>query len=224
MARKQKTKSRRRAVRHQRRKSGRGLARRAKTGHSGSGARSRPKTRAKAPRKLARQRPSAQKRIPAKVRSRPPRPRKPGASPLAETAVLEMNRGSSLTAAARSSHLTPKQLQGYLIQQRLAKRKGRRWITKDNRSRRVPVMTGGRFRVLTVRGYEQARRVGEHHHAVGEFVRTNDIALVKPFEGQSVEAINGRRYELETRPNSLHRIAAMDSPPFHEIYEITSNT
>lgn len=85
-------------------------------------------------------------------------------------------------------------------------------------------MTGGRFRVLTVRGYEQARLAGEHHHAVGEFVRTNNTAFIKPFDGQSVEAINKQRYVLETRPNALHRIAAMDSPPFHEIYEITSNT
>jgi hypothetical protein len=85
-------------------------------------------------------------------------------------------------------------------------------------------MTGGHFRVLTVRGYERARLVGEHHHAAGEFVRTNDIKLIKPFRGQTVEAVNGRRYLLETDPNALHRIAAMDSPPFHEIYEITSNS
>jgi len=85
-------------------------------------------------------------------------------------------------------------------------------------------MTGGRFRVLTVRGYEEARLVGEHHHAAGEFVRTNDIKLIKPFKGQSVQAVSGRKYALETDPNALHRIAAMDSPPFHEIYEITSNT
>lgn len=85
-------------------------------------------------------------------------------------------------------------------------------------------MTGGRFRVVTVRGYEPARLVGEHHHAVGEFVRTNDIGSIRPFEGQSVSAVGGRKYPLETDPNALHRIAAMDTPPFHEIYEITSIT
>jgi hypothetical protein len=85
-------------------------------------------------------------------------------------------------------------------------------------------MTGGRPRVLTVRGYEPARLVGEHHHAAGEFVRTNDIKLIQPFRGRAVQAVNGRRYVLETDPNALHRIAAMDSPPFHEIYEIVSPT
>ncbi|HUN77256.1 MAG TPA: hypothetical protein VMU40_22290 [Steroidobacteraceae bacterium] len=84
-------------------------------------------------------------------------------------------------------------------------------------------MTGGRFRVLTVPGYNEARLVGEHHYAAGEFVRTNDPSFLKPFRGQSVKAVSGRRYPLETDPNALHRIAAMDSPPFHEIYEINSN-
>jgi hypothetical protein len=144
--------------------------------------------------------------------------------PRIEIAVREMNRGRSLTATARSLHLGPKSIQAFLREQRLAKRKGQRWVTKDNRPRRVPVMTGGRFRVLTVRGYDQARLVGEHHQAVGEFVRTNAIELIKPFKGKTVQTVSGRKYPLETSPNALHRIAAMDSPPFHEIYEITSNT
>jgi hypothetical protein len=129
-----------------------------------------------------------------------------------------------LTAAARDAQIPRPQLQAYVTQRRLARRKGERWIIKDNRLRRVPVMTGGRFRVLTVRGYRPARLVGEHHHAAGEFVRTNDIKLIKSFRGKAVQAANGRKYPLEADPNALHRIAAMDSPPFHEIYEITSNT
>jgi hypothetical protein len=85
-------------------------------------------------------------------------------------------------------------------------------------------MTGGRFRILTVRDYKEARLVGEHHHAVGEFVRTNSIELILPFKGRTVQTVSGRKYPLETSPNALHRIAAMDSPPFHEIYEIQSPT
>jgi hypothetical protein len=85
-------------------------------------------------------------------------------------------------------------------------------------------MTRGRIQVLTVSGYDEARRVGEHHQAAAEFVRRNDIELIKPFRGQRIQAVNGRRYALETDPNALHRIAAMDSPPFHEIYEIIAPT
>jgi hypothetical protein len=200
------------------------IARGPKRRHSGSRLRTHPKTRRKAGPKLPRKRSAARKRPPAKLRSSPRNPRNLNAHPRAEAAVLEMNRGRSLTAAARDSHLSSKQLQNYLKPRRLLMRKGTRWVLRDNRPRRVPVMTGGRFRVLTVRGYKEARLVDKHHRAVGEFVRTNSIQLIKPFEGRTVQTVSGRKYPLETSPNALHRIAAMDSPPFHEIYEITSNS
>jgi hypothetical protein len=85
-------------------------------------------------------------------------------------------------------------------------------------------MTDGRVRVITVQGYQEARLIGEHHNAAGEFVRTNNRKLLRPFEGKAVRAANGRRFKLEIDPNAIHRIAAMDSPPFHEIYKITSST
>jgi hypothetical protein len=85
-------------------------------------------------------------------------------------------------------------------------------------------MTRGRIRIVTVPSYEEARLAGEYWHGAGEFVRTNDPGFIKPFRDRAVEEVNGRRHPLETDPNSLHRIAAMDSPLFHEIYEITSNT
>jgi hypothetical protein len=133
-----------------------------------------------------------------------------------------MNRGDSLTAAARTEHVSRESLRDFLIRHRLTKRKGRRWAINDNWTRQVQVVTGGRVRTLTVRGYERARRAGEHRNAFGVFVRTNDISVLEPFKGQSMQATNGRRYVLETDPNALHRIAAMDTPPFHEIYEIIS--
>jgi hypothetical protein len=135
-----------------------------------------------------------------------------------------MNRGRSLTATARSLRLLPKDLQKLLTQQGLVHRRGKRWVIKDNRLRRIPVMTDGVIRNLTVRGFDQARLAAEHSQTVKKFVRTNDVTLLKTFAGRTVRAANGRRYALETDPNALHRIAAMDSPPFHEIYEITSPT
>lgn len=141
-----------------------------------------------------------------------------------EAAIRAMNQGTSMTAAARSQHVSTERFRRFITGQQLAKRKGRRWIILDGRPRTVPVITGGRIRTLTVAGYREARLVGEHHQAVGEFVRTNDIDNLKPFEGQSVRSAGGRKYPLETDPNALHRIAAMDAPVFHEIYEITSSS
>ena len=135
-----------------------------------------------------------------------------------------MNRGQSLTATARSLKLPPDDLRKTLKQLRLLKRKGKRWVFNDDRPRRVQVVSGGRIRNVIVRAYEQASFLGEYHRAVREFLRTNHLKHLKRFKGRAVEAANGREYVLETDPNALHRIAAMDTPPFHEIYEITSNT
>ncbi len=148
----------------------------------------------------------------------------PKGDPGLEAAIREMNHGTSMTAAARSRHISAERLRRFLSIQELAERKGHRWVISDGRSRQVPVMTGGRVRILTLNGYDQARLVGEHHQAVGQFIRSNDIELIKPFEGRSVRAASGRKYPLETDPNELHRIAAMDTPPFHEIYAITSSS
>jgi hypothetical protein len=150
--------------------------------------------------------------------------RKVAQDPRLEIAVKDMNRGASLTEAARSLNLAPKSLQSFLGQRRLARRKGKRLVIKDNRPRRVPVMTKGRIRVVTVDGYEEARVAGQHYQAAGDLVRTNDIAVIQPFKGRSVRLATGKEIPLETDPNALHRIAAMDSPPFHEIYEIVSPT
>src|SRR6516164_1674201 len=158
-----------------------------------------------------------------KARVNPANTHRPIDDPRIEAAILEMNRGVSLTAAARTAHISRQRLRQFLTRHRLGKRKRRRWVTKDNRLRRLPVITRGRFRVLTVRGYEPARLAGEHHNAAAAFVRTNDISLIESFRGQSVQATNGRQYVLETDPNALHRIAAIDTPPFHEIYEIISS-
>lgn len=144
--------------------------------------------------------------------------------PRIEAGILEMNRGRSLTAAARALHLSRPRFLKFLVEHRLVKRKRQRWVINDKRPRRVQVMTAGRPRNLLLVGYQQACLVAYHHSAVAEFVRSNNLRHLRPFKGLTVQAVTGRRYVLETDPNALHRIAAMDSPPFHEIYEITSNT
>ncbi|MET0009413.1 MAG: hypothetical protein ABW124_14870 [Candidatus Thiodiazotropha sp. 6PLUC9] len=152
------------------------------------------------------------------------RPTKSEPDPRLDDALLSMNRGQSLTSTAKSHHVSANRLSRYLSEHGLAELKGRRWIPTDSRPRQIQVMTKGVMKVLTIVGFKQASLIGEHHYAAGRFVRTNDIEWLHPFEGQYVRDINGRKYPLETDPNAIHRIASMDDPPFHEIYEITSNT
>jgi hypothetical protein len=135
-----------------------------------------------------------------------------------------MNRGRSLTAAARSIGLPSKNLQAQLSRLGLLKRRGKRWVFKDDRYRQVSIMTGAQSRTVTVRGYYEASIAGAYQQAAKQFLRTNELKFLQPFKGRTVQAASGRRYPLETDPNAVHRIAAMDSPPFHEIYEITSTT
>jgi hypothetical protein len=101
---------------------------------------------------------------------------------------------------------------------------GRRWLLKKNLLRQVLVITRGRILKLTVDSKRDARLAGKHYSAVGTFLSTNDIKRIDQFNGLTVQAANGRRYPLETDPNVLHRIAAMDTPQFHEVYKTTSPT
>jgi hypothetical protein len=160
---------------------------------------------------------------PPRKQAKPKNAAVPKADKKLNAAILEMNRGRSLTAAARLAHVSAERLRTFLQAHKVGKRKGRRWVPRDNRPRRVLVTTKGTMRVVFVAGYEPARLVGEHHHAASAFVRTNDPELLKPFKGKSIRSMDGKSHPLETDPNALHRIAAMDTPPFHEIYEITSN-
>src|SRR5882757_9835576 len=62
-----------------------------------------------------------------------------------DAAVREINRGQSISAAARLSGVSPKRLRTFLKRRRLIKRKGRRLVPDDKRARRVPVITGSRI-------------------------------------------------------------------------------
>lgn len=139
-----------------------------------------------------------------------------------EAAIRAMNEGRSMTAAARSRRISVERLRRYLAQENLAQKRGRRWVITDSRPRRLPVITDGAIKTLTLGGFDQAQLVGEHSHIVAQFVRTNDRDLLTRFEGQSVRTTAGVEHPLETDPNELHRIASMDMPVFHEIYEIVS--
>jgi hypothetical protein len=55
---------------------------------------------------------------------------------------------------------------------------------------------------------------------VGRFLRSNDLALLRPYRGKGVTTIDGRFVPLETDPNVLHRLASAGLPVFHEIYAI----
>jgi hypothetical protein len=88
-----------------------------------------------------------------------------------------------------------------------------------NRPRRVPIASRGKQKVVVVSPAE-ASKAAKYSNAAKNFLRTNDRAFLAPFEGASVKDVRGQKHKLETDPNSIHRIAAADEPPFHEIYGV----
>lgn len=146
-----------------------------------------------------------------------------GAEKKIERAVKAMRSGKSQKASAKVGGISVERLRRFIYENRLATRDGSRWVMTDDRPRRVPTIHNGRFRTVTVPGFAGASMAGRYHNAVGHFVRSNDLSVLEPFEGEGLTDVKGHFLEFETDPNALHRYAAMDTPAFHEIYQIVSN-
>ena len=93
----------------------------------------------------------------------------------------------------------------------------------DTRLRRVPIIANAQTKAITVKGFDDASRVGKFHNTVGQFIRNPDPIILKPFEGKGVTDANGQFHLFETDPNTLIRYALKDEPEFHEIYQIIQN-
>lgn len=138
-----------------------------------------------------------------------------------EMGLKEMRRGKSLKAAARSAHVAPERLRHYAQGTGVVKKERRRWVVKDDhRPRQLLVFSGGQAYEIVVAGYAEAELVGRYMAAVGEFLRTNDAANLRPFVGEWVTDTNGRPYLLETHPNILYRLHASGVEPFEQVYRI----
>lgn len=138
-----------------------------------------------------------------------------------EAAFKSMRETGSQTAAAKAHNISPERLRRFVREKALAERNGRGWIFTDARSRQMVVISNGEVHHSTLAGFDQASLNGRHLNAVQKFIRSNDIDLLRPFEGAVVVDSSGKAHPLETNPNALHRIAAMGEPSFPEIYRIT---
>jgi hypothetical protein len=138
-----------------------------------------------------------------------------------EGGLKAVRSGTPLGQAARSIHVAPERLRGYLANAGVAEKRGGRWhIAGDNRRRVVPVISNGLVHEVTVPNYDMAALAGGHVMAVQLFWSGRDASALEPFVGQSVTDIHGRRYLLETRPNELYRLAEGGPIPVEQIYRI----
>ena len=137
-----------------------------------------------------------------------------------EAALRLLRQTGNQGAAAKEARVAPERFRRFLRENALADRDGRSWRITDNRVRYMTVLTAGDSKEVKFVGFEEASINGEHLTAVRAFLSSNDIALLLPFVGRSVNDATGQAHPLETDPNRLHRIAAQGDAVFHEIYRL----
>lgn len=137
-----------------------------------------------------------------------------------EAALKRLREIGNQGRAAKDAGVSVERFRSFLRSNSLAVRQGRQWRITDNRPRRVPVISQGERKEITLRDFEQASLNGKHRNAVKAFLSSNDRELLEPFEGRSVIDAKGKAHPLETNPNVLHRLASAGEALFHEIYRL----
>jgi hypothetical protein len=138
-----------------------------------------------------------------------------------EAGVTALRKTKNLSAAARQAKVAPERLRRYLKDLDFVEKQRGRWVVgTDPRIRRVIIYADGQKRNIAVQGYEPAALIGSYWNAVGEFLDTNDIAYLAPFEGVQVRDFLETAHTLETRPNVLYRLANEGLSSFEQFYRI----
>jgi hypothetical protein len=137
-----------------------------------------------------------------------------------EAALKALRYSGNQGLAARSAGVSTERFRRFLAEGGLARRNGRAWELIDNRLREVRIVSSGRSQQVRVAGFDPASVIGRHTEAVRAFLETNDISKLAPFEGVVIRDAKGKRHLLETRPNTLYRLAAAGSEGFEQIYRL----
>jgi hypothetical protein len=138
-----------------------------------------------------------------------------------EAALKQLRRTQSQSRAAAEAGVSTERFRRFVRENELAKREGRKWVFSDQRSREMSALTTTGSRVLKVAGFDLTSLIGRHNAAVNTFLQTNDAELLAPFKGLSVKDIKGRTHFLETRPNTIHRLANSEPEAFEMVYRLT---
>ncbi len=140
-----------------------------------------------------------------------------------QVALRALRQEQPFTIAAKAAGISPERLRRHASERGLIEKVGRRWQPKADLLRRVQLFSRGKAIVVEVRGKEPASAVGRYMAAVGAFLHSNAVELLKPFIGQSVRDAARKHHPFETNPNTLHRLAAGGERSFEEIYRIILN-
>jgi hypothetical protein len=137
-----------------------------------------------------------------------------------QLALKVLRQEKSLTAAAREAKVSPERLRRYATERSIIERRGRRWIVRRELPRRMLLFSDGKTLQVVVGDFASASKVGRFMSAVSAFLRTNNPAGLRQFEGVSVADISGKIHPFESRPNALYRLAWAHDQSFEHIYRI----
>jgi hypothetical protein len=137
-----------------------------------------------------------------------------------QLAFRVLREEKSLSAAARAAKISPERLRHYATERDIIERQGRRWIVRHQLPRRMLLFSDGRAVQVVVGDFGSASKVGRYMSAVSHFLRTNNPAGLREFEGVSVTDVSGKTHPFEIRPNRLYRLASAHDQSFEHIYRI----
>lgn len=157
---------------------------------------------------------------------------RPGEVPIRRTAAKDRDRfeaalkiyrqSGNRAAAAKALKLAPERFGRFLSENVQVEGRGRTLKITDHRTYEMAVISEGEVMSLPISGFDQKSLNGQHLNAVKAFLATNDIEVLAPFAGRSVIDARGVSHPLETRPNTLRRLAHAGDEQFPEIYRLTS--
>lgn len=137
-----------------------------------------------------------------------------------QLAFKVLRQEKSLSAAARAAKISPERLRHFATERDIVERQGRRWIVRQQLPRRMLLFSDGRAVQVVVGDFASASKVGRFMSAVSAFLRTNNPAGLREFEGVSAADISGKTHVFETRPNALYRLASAHDQSFEHIYRV----
>jgi hypothetical protein len=137
-----------------------------------------------------------------------------------QISLKALRSGKTLAEAAKEIRVSPERLRNQAKAHGAIRKKGNRWIVKNNLPRQMLIYSDGQALSITIEKFHYASKLGRYMAGVKRFLRSNDPAHLNPFIGQSVKDSSDKTYTFETNPNALYRIAASGSETFEQIYQI----
>jgi hypothetical protein len=136
-----------------------------------------------------------------------------------ERALRFLRETGQISVAARSIRISQDRFKRIAVRRKLIRKSGDKWVVAKRLHRKMLIYSDGAEKFIEIRA-KAASEIGKYMSAVGEFRRTNNLAVLKDFRGAGVFDVDRQFHAFEMRPNVLYRVALNSDGAFEEIYRI----